>query len=35
VEKALAAHLPQRHHRLLPLNYECLRRGAQHIAEKV
>lgn len=29
LEKALAAHLPQRHHRLLPLNFECLRRGAQ------
>jgi 2-oxoglutarate ferredoxin oxidoreductase subunit gamma len=35
VEKALAAHLPQRHQRLLPLNYECLRRGAQHLAQVV
>jgi 2-oxoglutarate ferredoxin oxidoreductase subunit gamma len=27
VEKALAAHLPQRHQHLLPKNYEALRRG--------
>jgi 2-oxoglutarate ferredoxin oxidoreductase subunit gamma len=35
VEKALASHLPQRHHRLLPLNYECLRKGARHLAQIV
>ena len=35
IERALAAHLPQRHHRLLPLNYECLRKGAQHLAQAV
>ena len=28
LEKALQEHLPARHHRLLPLNYEALRRGA-------
>jgi 2-oxoglutarate ferredoxin oxidoreductase subunit gamma len=28
VEKALAAHLPARHHRLLPANYQALRQGA-------
>jgi len=33
VEKSLAAHLPARHHRLLPLNYLCLRRGAEHLAQ--
>ena len=27
LEKALAAHLPERHQRLLPKNYEALRRG--------
>jgi 2-oxoglutarate ferredoxin oxidoreductase subunit gamma len=29
IEQALAARLPQRHQRLLPLNYECLRKGAR------
>jgi 2-oxoglutarate ferredoxin oxidoreductase subunit gamma len=28
IERALAAHLPERHHRLLPLNYRALREGA-------
>jgi 2-oxoglutarate ferredoxin oxidoreductase subunit gamma len=28
IERALAAHLPQRHHKLLPLNYRALREGA-------
>ena len=28
VERALAAHLPARHQKLLPLNYEALRRGS-------
>ena len=35
IEKALAAHLPQRHQRLLPLNYEALREGATFVVEKV
>ena len=35
VEKSLAAHLPARHHRLLPLNYQCLRRGSAYKAQKV
>lgn len=30
IEKALAGHLPERHHRLLPKNYEALKKGAQH-----
>ena len=30
VEKALQEHLPARHHKLLPLNYEALRRGAAY-----
>jgi 2-oxoglutarate ferredoxin oxidoreductase subunit gamma len=34
VEKSLAAHLPVRHHRLLPLNYQCLRRGAEYRVQK-
>jgi 2-oxoglutarate ferredoxin oxidoreductase subunit gamma len=32
IEKSLAAHLPQRHQHLLPLNFECLRKGAQQTA---
>lgn len=35
VEKALQAHLPARHHRLLPTNYQALRRGAEFVAVKV
>ncbi len=35
IERALKAHLPERHHRLLPLNYECLRRGAEFMAQAV
>lgn len=35
VEHALEAHLPARHHRLLPLNFQALRRGAEFMAEKV
>jgi 2-oxoglutarate ferredoxin oxidoreductase subunit gamma len=35
VERALEAHLPARHHRLLPLNYQALHRGAEFVAEKV
>jgi len=29
IEKALRAHLPERHHKLLPKNYEALHEGAQ------
>jgi 2-oxoglutarate ferredoxin oxidoreductase subunit gamma len=32
VEKALAGHLPARHHRLLPLNYQALRQGAAYLS---
>lgn len=32
VEKALAEHLPARHHRLLPLNYQALRQGAAYLS---
>ncbi len=35
VERALEAHLPARHHRLLPLNYQCLRKGAEYVAQVV
>lgn len=35
VEKSLREHLPEKHHRLLPMNYQALREGAKHIAEKV
>jgi 2-oxoglutarate ferredoxin oxidoreductase subunit gamma len=35
VEKSLEAHLPQRHHRLLPLNFECLQRGAAYVVDPV
>ncbi|HEY9087408.1 MAG TPA: 2-oxoacid:acceptor oxidoreductase family protein [Anaerolineaceae bacterium] len=35
IEKALKDHLPARHHRLLPLNYQCLREGAKFTAEAV
>jgi 2-oxoglutarate ferredoxin oxidoreductase subunit gamma len=31
LEKALQEHLPARHHRLLPLNYKALRRGAEFL----
>lgn len=31
IEKALKGHLPERHHRLLPLNYQCLREGATYL----
>jgi 2-oxoglutarate ferredoxin oxidoreductase subunit gamma len=30
IEKALEEHLPARHHRLLPMNYEALRKGATY-----
>jgi 2-oxoglutarate ferredoxin oxidoreductase subunit gamma len=35
VEKALQEHLPARHHKLLPMNFEALRRGASYLAEAV
>ncbi len=35
LEKALAEHLPARHQRLLPFNYQALRQGATFIAEKI
>lgn len=35
IEKALQEHLPERHHKLLPMNYQALREGARHLAEKV
>ncbi|GIV63158.1 MAG: 2-oxoacid:acceptor oxidoreductase family protein [Chloroflexota bacterium] len=35
IEKALQEHLPERHHKLLPKNYQALREGARHLAEKV
>ncbi|HPD63312.1 MAG TPA: 2-oxoacid:acceptor oxidoreductase family protein [Anaerolineaceae bacterium] len=33
IEKALAGHLPERHHKMLPKNYEALKRGAAHLAQ--
>lgn len=35
VEKSLREHLPERHHKLLPMNYKALREGARFLAEKV
>jgi 2-oxoglutarate ferredoxin oxidoreductase subunit gamma len=35
LEKALQEHLPARHHRFLPLNYQALREGAQIPAQPV
>lgn len=35
IERALQAHLPARHHRLLPLNYQALRKGAEFVASPV
>ncbi|HEX2981246.1 MAG TPA: 2-oxoacid:acceptor oxidoreductase family protein [Anaerolineaceae bacterium] len=35
LEKALQEHLPARHHKLLPANYQALREGASHLAEAV
>ena len=32
IEKALKGHLPERHHKLLPLNYKALREGSSHKA---
>jgi 2-oxoglutarate ferredoxin oxidoreductase subunit gamma len=33
--EALQEHLPERHHKLLPKNYQALREGARYLAEKV
>ncbi len=35
IEQALREHLPERHHKLLPANYQALREGATYIAEAV
>ncbi len=35
VERALQAHLPVRHQRLLPLNLQALHRGAEYVAQEV
>lgn len=35
IEKALREHLPERHHKLLPTNYQALREGATYVAEPV
>jgi 2-oxoglutarate ferredoxin oxidoreductase subunit gamma len=35
LEKALKEHLPIRHHRLLPSNYQSLREGAKYLAQPV
>ncbi len=35
IEKALKAHLPARHHRLLPLNSQALLRGAEYTKQPV
>ena len=32
MEKALSEHLPAKHHKLLPMNFKALRRGAEHKA---
>lgn len=32
IEKALKEHLPERHHKLLPSNYQALREGASFLA---
>ena len=35
LEKSLQAHLPERHHRLLPLNFQALRKGAEYAVQAV
>ena len=35
IDHALQAHLPARHQRLLPLNLQALRRGAEHLATAI
>jgi 2-oxoglutarate ferredoxin oxidoreductase subunit gamma len=34
LERALKAHLPVRHHRLLPMNIQALTRGAEYVAQR-
>jgi 2-oxoglutarate ferredoxin oxidoreductase subunit gamma len=33
IKKALKEHLPARHHKLLPLNYQAIERGAKYLAK--
>jgi 2-oxoglutarate ferredoxin oxidoreductase subunit gamma len=35
VEKALEDHLPERHKRLLPLNFQALRQGAEFAQKEI
>jgi 2-oxoglutarate ferredoxin oxidoreductase subunit gamma len=35
IEQALAAHLPERHKKLLPVNFSALRQGAEYAAKVV
>ena len=35
VEAALKAHLPERHHKLLPKNYEALKRGYEEAKKQI
>jgi Pyruvate/2-oxoacid:ferredoxin oxidoreductase gamma subunit len=35
VESALKNHMPERHHRLLPKNYEALRRGYEEAKKQI
>jgi 2-oxoglutarate ferredoxin oxidoreductase subunit gamma len=35
VEAALKSHLPERHHQLLPKNYEALRRGFEEAKKQI
>lgn len=35
LEQALQAHLPERHRKLLPANYEAMRRGAAIVADRM
>jgi 2-oxoglutarate ferredoxin oxidoreductase subunit gamma len=35
VEKSLGEHLPEKHHKLLPSNFQALREGGKYLAEKV
>jgi 2-oxoglutarate ferredoxin oxidoreductase subunit gamma len=35
VEKSLEAHLPERHKKLLPMNYQALRQGAEFACKEL
>jgi 2-oxoglutarate ferredoxin oxidoreductase subunit gamma len=35
VEKALKEHLPERHHKLLPMNKEAMQRGGTYVAAAI